>query len=277
MPGQPARIEGQISSKHFPDGLADLIVLHRQERQAHHLADSTVRAVGTDDEGWRERPAFARGPCGLHMRTFVSRTKGVHLHPLDNLRAEGPSTVCQQALGLILRRDENEAEPAWQPAQVNIDASEQVEVIHSATAGDQVICYPAGVEQLQGPGVHDAGPGRLRITMPALQHCHGYACCSEVTGEQQAGGARPDNEHVDGVGRHGAWIPPFLGQRSMPSATASAGALSGLDDEDLARHRRGAYAPGGCSSTASAIEGQLLAASSSQPRSALVASVSFLL
>ncbi len=167
------------------------------EGQADRPAHGAAVAVRADDVG------RAAGDDGAVRDADVEvDALGVLAQPHDlvleeELHAELARPLLQQPLDLVLRGDEQVREAGGEGAQVQGEAAEEAQLGDGAAGGEQGVGEAAGVELLEGAGVHAEGAREVADSVGApLDEGDGDVGGGEVTGEEQAGGAGADDDHA---------------------------------------------------------------------------------
>ncbi len=183
------------------------------EVQADRLPHGTPVTVGADDIG---RPAGDdRSVRAAHVDVdpLVVLPQPHDLALVRELDPSLPGPPLQEPLDLVLRGDEQERETRGQRAQIEGEAAEEPQAGDGVPGGEEFVGEAAGVELLQGAGVHPEGAGEVAdLARPLLDEGHGDAGCGEVTGEEEAGGAGADDDHgaMGGGAVHGGLLLPTL-------------------------------------------------------------------
>ncbi|GAA3049639.1 hypothetical protein GCM10020000_32790 [Streptomyces olivoverticillatus] len=192
-------VEPDVGEHHRPqDGLAGE---GHPERLAHGAADA-VRADGV--AGAQRAGDRAVRPGALHVHLDAVRVLPQAGHPgaAADLRARLDGPLLQQPLGLVLRCHQHAGEAGGQPGQVGLGGAEEADAGEEGAGVDQLLGEPAGVQHLQGAGVHGEGPGEVGLLIAPLQHDDAHTGGGQIPGEQQSGGAGADDQDIDaGFGR----------------------------------------------------------------------------
>jgi hypothetical protein len=175
-----------------------------------------VATVGTDDEGAAGGflPSVREAQAGLNPVVLIEGDElGAALHP----DAQLTKPLSQYPLGLRLGKGHGERVGAVDGVERHAGRHRFVQVQlrgpDGEAGGDHLLHHPDAPHHLQAAGVDDYGPGLARRARQLVDDSDGDASPRELTGQEQADRAGPDDEHGRLADRGGGHAPP---QRRIP-------------------------------------------------------------